>query len=139
MCLPKGECMSGKKEKTYTEGELDFMKVLWDFGESSPEKIQNELKARGRALTHGTIRNVLIVMMEKGFVARRKKGKSYIYRALSDADEAQTKLARNLLEKAFDGSESRMISALLKNSDVHPEELEKIERLIAEYKKGEGE
>ena len=129
--------MSGEKNKTYTEGELDFIKVLWDLGESSPESIQNELGNRGRKLTHGTIRNVLVVMMEKGYVSRRKNGKLYLYRAIMGADEAKTKLARNLLNRAFDGSESHMLSALLKNSDIHPEEIDKIERLIAEYKKGE--
>lgn len=124
-----------QKERIFTEGEMDFMKVLWDIGEATPEEIQKALHKQGRALTHGTIRNVLVVMIEKGYVTRRKKGKVYLYQTKIDKDQAQKKMAQNLLVNAFNGSESLMMGALLKNRDVRAEELDEIERLIAERKK----
>ncbi|GAG76860.1 unnamed protein product [marine sediment metagenome] len=128
--------MAFRKTRMFTEGELDFIKVLWAMGEAVPEEIQKALHEKGRTLTYGTIRNVLVVMIEKGFVSRRKKGKVYLYKAKTDADKARRNMAQNLLKSAFDGSESLLMGAILKNRDIRQEELEEIERLIAERKKG---
>jgi len=126
--------MARWKSRTLTEGELDFMQVLWKAGEATPEVIQEMLYADGRSLTGGTIRNVLAVMMEKGFVTRRKLRKTHLYRAKVDEDQALKDLAQDLLVTAFKGSESLMIGALLKNRDISPEKLEDIERMIADRK-----
>ena len=127
--------MARWKSKTLTEGELDFIRVLWDKGEVTPEEIQASLLESGRNLTGGTIRNVLAVMMEKGYVSRRKKGKTHLYGAKIDEEHAMKTMAHNLLENAFHGSESLMVRALLKNRDISPGEFDEIERLIAEHKK----
>ncbi len=129
--------MAFQKTRIFTDGELDFIKVLWEKGESTPEEIQNALKNKGRMLNHGTIRNVLVVMIEKGYVTRKKRGKVYLYKAKIDEENALKNIAQNLLKNAFKGSESLMMNALLKNRDVSREELEEIERLITEHKKRE--
>ena len=129
--------MARWKSRTLTEGELDFMRVLWEAGEATPEMIQNTLIDTGRTLTGGTVRNVLAVMIEKGYVTRRKKGKTYLYRAKIDEEHALKNMAQDLLKNAFRGSESLMIGALLKNSDVEKEELDEIERLIADRNRRE--
>jgi len=129
--------MARWKSRTLTEGELDFMRVLWETVEATPEEIKDDLIKNGRTLTGGTVRNVLAVMIEKGYVARRKKGKAYRYRAKIDEEHALKKMAQNLLKTAFGGSESLMMGALLKNSDVEKKELDEIERLIADRKRRE--
>ena len=129
--------MARRKTKTLTEGELDFMRVLWSDGEANPETMQASLLRYGRDLTGGTIRNVLAVMIEKGYVTRRKQGKAYLYHAAIDEEQALKHMAQNLLKTAFRGSESLMVGALLRHSDVRIEELDEIERLIAERRKEE--
>ena len=130
--------MARWKSRTLTEGELDFMRVLWELREASPDEIQTALAASGRFLTGGTIRNVLAVMMEKEYVSRRKQGKAHLYRAAVDEEQALKSMAQDLLATAFGGSESLLVASLLKNRDVHPEELEKIECLIDEQKRRDG-
>ncbi|MFC1528550.1 BlaI/MecI/CopY family transcriptional regulator [Candidatus Latescibacterota bacterium] len=128
--------MGLRKSRLFTEGELDFMKVLWGLGEAIPEEIQKALHKFGRKLTGGTIRNVLVVMIEKGYVTRRKKGKVYLYKAKVSEDQAKKFMLQDLLEKAFGGSESHMVATLLKNSEVRKEEMDEIKRLIVNQKKG---
>lgn len=125
------------KSRILTEGELDFMRVLWSLGEAAPEDIQNALAAQGRIVTGGTIRNVLAVLMEKKYVARRKQGKAHLYRATVTEEQALAEMADNLLSGAFGGSESLLVAALLKNREVNPDELAEIEKLIEEWKRGE--
>ena len=122
------------KSRTFTEGELDFMKVLWAQGESTPEEIASALAKSGREVTGGTVRNVLAVMIEKGYVKRRKRSKVYLYKAKIDKENAQRNLAQNLLKNAFEGSESLLMKALFKNQEIHPEELNRIEKLIEDKK-----
>ena len=126
------------KSRTLTESELDFMKVLWETGEATPDEILKTLETQGRPLTGGTVRNILSVMTEKDYITRRKHGKTYLYRALLDEESALKNMARNLLKTAFNGSESLMVTALLKHNDVRFEELNEIELLISEQKRRGG-
>jgi BlaI family transcriptional regulator, penicillinase repressor len=128
--------MARWKSRTLTEGELDFMRALWELGEASPDEIQAALGRHDRFLTGGTIRNVLAVMMEKGYVSRRKQGKAHLYRAAVDEGKALKSMAQDLLATAFGGSESLLVASILKDREVHPEELEKISRLIERQKQG---
>ena len=127
--------MARRKNRTFTEVELEFMHILWNRGEAAPEDIRDSLLASGRTLSGGSIRNVLAIMQEKGYVTRRKVGKAYIYRAKIHEDQAREGMARDLLENAFAGSESLLMASLLERRDIRPDELEKIELLIAEHRR----
>ena len=131
--------MTFRKSRIFTEGELEFMKVLWALGEAVPEEIQKALEEKGRSLTYGTIRNVLVVMIEKGYVTRSKKGKVYLYRARVNEVQAKKTMVQDLLERAFDGSESHMVATLLHDREVRSDELAEIRRLIDVEKKGDKE
>jgi len=126
--------MARRKTRTFTDVELEFMQILWNSNEATPDDIQKALANNGRPLTGGSIRNVLAIMLEKGYVTRKKNGKTFLYTALVDEDQAAQSFVLDTLSKAFNGSESLMIGALLKNRDIRTEELEEIERLIADHK-----
>lgn len=127
--------MTFRKSRTFTEGELEFMKVLWSLGEATPDEVQSALQDQGRSLTHGTIRNVLVVMIEKGYVTRTKKGKAYLYKAKVSEVQAKKSMLQDLIDRAFNGSESHMIATLLNGKEIRTNERKKIRRLIDEVKK----
>jgi predicted transcriptional regulator len=129
--------MSRRKSRSFTEVELEFMRVLWERCEAAPDDIAGALLAEGRLLSGGSIRNVLAIMREKGYVSRRKEGKAFLYRARVQKEEARTGMVRDLLNQAFAGSESLLVASLLDTGDIRQDELEKIERLIAERKERE--
>ena len=126
--------MAWRKTSTFTEVELEFMRVIWDEDEATPEQIQDTLADQGYPLTGGSIRNVLAIMVEKGYLTRKKSGKTFLYKAKVKRDKASQHMVQDLLKRAFDGSESLMVAALLKRSDLKREELDEIERLIEERK-----
>ena len=123
------------KKRMFTEGELEYMKILWEKGECKPQVIMKALRENGRIVTYGTVRNVLLVLMEKGYVRRSKAGMFHLYKPTIDKEYALKHMAQNLLDSVFDGSQSFMIRSLLKDSDINSEELDEIERVIAEQKK----
>jgi BlaI family transcriptional regulator, penicillinase repressor len=129
--------MARRKSRSFTEVELEFMRILWERGEVSPDAIKDELVARGRSLSGGSIRNMLAIMREKGYASRRKDGKTFLYRPKIREDEARIIMARDLVETVFAGSESLLVASLLERGDVRPGELAEIERLISERKERE--
>ena len=127
--------MARRKTRTLTEVELEFMQILWAVKKASPEDMQNALLKKERTLTGGTIRKVLLILMKKGYVERVKQSKKYIYSPKVQKSQANRGLIQDLLTRAFDGSASLMVAALLDSHPVPKEDIEKIERLIADAKK----
>ena len=123
------------KSRTLTEGELDFMNVLWKMGEMNPDAIQRELCDAGREVSGGTVRNLLTILREKGYVRRRKNGKTHLYSPTITREEARTEIADDMLTTAFGNSPSLMVKALFNARDIDPGELAEIERLIDEGRK----
>jgi predicted transcriptional regulator len=129
--------MPRQKSRVYTEVELEFLKIIWDIGEPSPDDIDNALQEKGRVISPGSIRNVLSIMMEKGYISRRKAGKGYLYRAKVAKDQAAKTILSDMLAHAFEGSESMMIAALLGNRKISREEIDKIHKLLESHEKGD--
>ena len=125
--------MPRTKSRTFTDVELEFMKILWTLGEATPDDVRNALARKGRSISIGSIRNVLSTMMKKGFAARKKRDKAYLYSAKIHKERAHKTLIQDLLVHAFDGSESEVVAALLDNHKVSDREFVEIKRLIENY------
>ncbi len=128
--------MPRQKSRTFTDVELEFMHIIWELGEPAPDDIADALLRKGRSISIGSIRNVLAIMMEKGYLARRKEGKAYRYRANVRREQAGKAVLADLLPTLFAGSESLVVAALLENRALNPAEREKIRRLL-EIQEGE--
>lgn len=127
--------MTRKKSSVLTEVELKFMQVIWSNGEVNPELMQSELAKVNHPITGGSIRNILAILANKGYVKRRKQSKTYLYSATVEKTVASKNIVLDLLTRLFGGSESLMVSALFKKEDISAEELARIEQLLKERKK----
>ena len=121
--------------KTLTVVELEFMRKLWSLGKGTPEELKQSFDNEGRILTGGSVRKMLGILMDKGFVERTKHGQTYHYRPAVSEEKTKTFLIKDLLNRAFDGSISYMFASFLGNENVKADALEKIARLIEEYRK----
>ena len=123
-----------KKIPKLTELELELMQIIWARDdEISVGSIQSTLSEQGHPLALPSIRTMLGILQEKGFVSRRLKGKAYLYTAEIPAANYQRSFLKTLLERAFDGSASGLVSALLSKEVVDEKELNKIKQLIKDY------
>jgi len=129
--------MARPMTKTLTEGELEFMQILWNRGEATPDDFQEELSRLGREITGGSIRKILAILIRKGYVDRRREGKAHVYRAIVEKKRAQGGMIGYILDKAFSGSVATMVAALLSNHKIAAEELDAIEQLIKKQRDGE--
>ena len=125
--------MARRKSPTFTEVELEFMQIIWAEGEVSTEDILSALREQGRDLSDGSIRKILSILMNKGHLLRRQAGSGFLYRAKEQKNQSHRNIVQDILKRAFEGSPSLMVAALLDSKDIDRNDIEEIKRLIKEH------
>jgi BlaI family penicillinase repressor len=91
--------------------ELDCMNALWPMEEATVRQVQEALSAR-RPRAYTTIMTILDRMAQKGVVARRKVGRTYVYRANLRPTDAQEKAIEQVVAGFFGGSREALAAHL---------------------------
>lgn len=119
-----------------TNLELEILKVLWDEGPSTVRHVRDIL-GRRREIAYTTVLRMLQIMAEKGLVQRDERQRAHVYRSSDSRRRTLTRLAGDLLERAFDGSASQLVVHALESKDVDPDELADVCRLLDEIERRE--
>lgn len=127
--------MARRKSGTLTDLELEIMQVLWREGETTVEVIRGLLDRRGRSLALPSVRTMLLILQEKGYLTRRRAGRCFFYRPVVSEDQAHKGLLGDLINRAFEGSASQLIAALVNNRLVSKKELRRVKVLIEQHEK----
>ena len=112
-----------------TDAELAILRVLWDRGPSTVRQV-HEVLARERPAGYTTALKLLQIMTEKGLVRRDESGRTHVYHAKSSEEQTQRQLIRDLLDRAFGGSSSRLVMQALAARRASAEEIVEIRRLL---------
>jgi len=112
-----------------TAAELEILRVLWDRGPTTVRDVHEALYGDAGA-SYTTSLKLLQIMTEKGLVERDERGHSHIYRAKKSEEHTQRLIVRDLLDRAFGGSASKLVMQALSARRATPEELGEIRKLI---------
>lgn len=118
-----------------TERELQALKILWDQGKATVREIWERLRAEDQRLAYTTVLSLLQVMEQKGLAGHEIAGKAYAYFAKVQRGQTFRALATGFLDKVFDGALDEYLVHALGTRRVSAEELERLERRIAEAKR----
>jgi predicted transcriptional regulator len=110
-----------------TDAELGILNVLWSRGPSTVRQIAEDM---GREAGYTTILKLLQIMTEKALVVRDEGARTHVYTAAYTQDQTQRQLVVDLLERAFDGSASKLVLQALAAGRTTPEDLVEIKRLL---------
>ena len=110
-----------------TDAELGILNVLWSRGPSTVRQIAEEM---GREAGYTTILKLLQIMTEKSLVVRDEGSRTHVYTAAYTQDQTQRQLVADLLERAFDGSASKLVLQALAAGKTTAEELAEIKKLL---------
>ena len=130
--------MARKAKTTLTELELEFMKQIWENAPYTAQQIRRQLEAEGRSLTESTVRTMLRILEQKGYLTHDVEGRTFRYRPRVERDGATASLLRDVLNRAFGGSPFLLVKSLLNQEEVSETELEQIKELIAEKEQAHG-
>ena len=124
--------MSRRKARTPTEVELEFMQVIWDEEEVTTEQLMDALAKEGRELADGSVRKILSILVDKGYLTRRRQGRAFHYQAQVPREQASSNMVMDLLDRAFGGSAALMVASLIDSRGVRQKDIDEIKHLIAE-------
>lgn len=112
-----------------TDAELAILRVLWERGPSTVRQVHDAL-GRERPAAYTTALKMLQIMTEKGLVRRDESDRTHIYQARLSEEQTQRQLVRDLLDRAFGGSASKLVMQALATKRASAEELSEIRKLI---------
>ena len=112
-----------------TDAELAILRILWDRGPSTVRQVHDVL-AHERQAAYTTALKLLQIMTEKGLVERDERDRTHIYRARLSEETTQRQLVRDLLDRAFGGSSSKLVMQALATKRASAEELRDIRKAI---------
>lgn len=119
-------------------GDLQYaiMRVLWQREEARVAEVHADLDG-DRALT--TIATMLTKMEKKGVVGHRTEGRQFIYHPKVTEAEVHRTMVGDLADKLFQGDLTAMVSHLIREQDIDTAELERLEKLIENARRGDDE
>jgi BlaI family penicillinase repressor len=112
-----------------TDAELTILRVLWERGPSTVRQV-HEVMTRERPTAYTTALKLLQIMTDKGLVRRDETDRSHVYQARLTREQTQRQLVRDLLDRAFGGSSSKLVMQALAARRASAEELGEIRRLL---------
>ena len=112
-----------------TDAELAILRVLWERGPSTVRQVHDVL-TRERPTAYTTALKLLQIMTEKGLVRRDETDRTHIYHSRLSEEQTQRQLVRDLLDRAFGGSASKLVMQALAARRSTPEELGEIRKMI---------
>ena len=120
-----------RSSKRPTEVELQILGILWDQGFATARQIHNQI-LESRETNYSTTVKMLSVMLEKDLVKRDDSTRPQIFRAAATQKRTQTRMLKDLVQKAYDGSMGSLVMQALSSKKATRQELAKIRALLDE-------
>ena len=116
--------------------ERQIVDILYREGEAA---VTDVLKAIPDAPSYSTVRALLAVLEEKGYVKHRQQGRQYFYSPTVSRSKASRTALKHVVQTFFDDSVEDVVAALMsmKSTQISAEEYDRLSRLIkARRRKG---
>jgi predicted transcriptional regulator len=124
-----------KSQQQLTPLELQIMHVLWDWGPSKVQSVQEKL-AGSPKLAYTTVQTMLNVLHRKGRVRRRLRGRAFDYAPVLTRDKAASNAIGDMIDRLFAGSVDGLLMSLVKSQQLDPKKLQELSGLVEEHERG---
>lgn len=119
--------------KLLTPLELKVMNILWKIKNGFVKDVLDAW-AELPLPAYNTVSTTIRILQEKGFVGFISIGRGYAYYPLISKSFYQKSLIVNVLENAFAGSASSLVSALVSDEKISEEEIKEIQDILSQLK-----
>ena len=116
------------------ELQMAIMHVLWEREEATVAEVRESLEPE-RSLAYTTVGTMLSKMEDNGQVAHRNEGRVNVYRAVVQQGQVAHSMVTDLADRLFQGDLAQMVCHLLDGSEVTPESLAELKKLIRRKEK----
>lgn len=112
-----------------TNGELEILQVLWQYGPSTVRFINDKLNEEKRIVYTSTLK-LMQIMLEKNMLEKDESGMKHIYTAKLDEETTQRYLLDRFVNTMFNGSASKLVLQLLAGKNTSEEELDLVKNIL---------
>ena len=122
------------RDKTLSDLQLQVMQVLWRQGEVSATDVQQQLATDGRELALTTVATLLTRLANRDLVATRREGRQVFYSSVVTEGEVKRGMVSSLLGTLFAGDPRALVTHLVKETDLAPDDLATLKQLLEDKK-----
>ena len=115
--------------------QFQIMQVLWDRGRASAREVTDALNEL-EPVAHSTVQTLLRQLEAKGAIGHEEAGRTFVFFARLKEDKVKRTAARDLLDRVFGGNVGSLVAQLLKYEQLSRSELDELQRLIDQRRKG---
>lgn len=117
-----------------TDAELEILTVLWSRGPSTVREV-HEITAKSKPTQYTTVLKLMQIMAEKGLLQRDEERRAHVYEAACPPESTQKQLVGDLLQRAFNGSATRLLQGALSARKASKAELAELRKLLDDYER----
>lgn len=110
------------------------MDHVWEHGPVTADACREALAATW-PMKDSTVRTVLRRLEAKGYVTHSVEGRAYVYKAVHAPVTVATSAVQTLIDRFCGGSAEALVMGMVDDEVLGPEELERIQRRIAQARK----
>ena len=114
--------------------ERQIMDIVYQRGHVSVADVLEDLPDPP---SYSTVRALLGILEEKGYLTHKKDGRRYIYRPTQSRHLAGRSALKQIFQTFFDKSIEKTVMTLISDADLSDEELDRLNQLIERAKKGD--
>jgi BlaI family penicillinase repressor len=114
--------------QSLTEREAQIMDIVWRLGDATAEQVRAALPGSPH---DSTVRTLMRVLENKGYLTHEVRGKVYVHRARVGRHKAQKLAVRSVLARFFAGSAEDLVLSLIEDEQLSREQLDEIRRTPA--------
>ncbi|MBF7074189.1 BlaI/MecI/CopY family transcriptional regulator [Glaciecola sp. MH2013] len=116
--------------------ELEVMQIIWESDESTAPQVHEIIQSR-RNVKYTTVKTIIDRLEKKGSLKRsRTEGRTIFYIPTTEKQSVRTPLIKEFIRKVFLGKSRPLAAHILEQEDLSIEDIEYLEALLDERKKG---
>jgi BlaI family penicillinase repressor len=119
-------------------GELEraVMRLIWQHGDLTAERVREELDELDRPLKDSTVRTVLRRLEEKGYVTHTVENRTFRYRPAETRQLVAGRAVKRIIDRFCDGSVEALLVGMVDSEVLDQTELQRLAERIAAARKG---
>ncbi len=113
-----------------SSAEWEVMRVLWTKGETTSTEITKILSSK-QDWSASTVKTLLGRLADKGYLTSRREGRTYLYQALLNEEEANFTAVNEVLSKICLTKHHHLLGQLIQQTPMTREQMKDLQEILA--------
>ena len=113
-----------------SSAEWEVMRVLWTKGETTSTEITKILSTK-QDWSASTVKTLLGRLADKGYLTSRREGRTYLYQAVLNEEEANLTAVQEVLSKICLTKHHHLLGKLIQQTPMTKEQIKYLQEILA--------